>query len=116
MATEMKMWRNVLSVVLCACSLIYAGCHQSRRGEESDRMSKRGINVVKEAHEAEFLALRGVVGVYIGQTDTGDSCIYVMIAKKNPDLERRIPASLEGYPVRVQETGEIRPMQQNDSG
>ena len=78
-------------------------------------MNKRGINVVKEAHEAEFLALRGVVGVYIGQTETGDSCIYVMIAKKDPELERKIPPSLESYPVRVQETGEIRPMPKKDS-
>ncbi len=73
-------------------------------------MAKRDINQVKEAHTRELMAIPGVVGVYIGELDNHDPCIGVMVAKKTPELVKKIPKNLEGYPVRIDETGEIRPM------
>ena len=35
----------------------------------------------------------------------------VFVARKTPDLLKAIPASLEGYPVAVEETGELRPFE-----
>lgn len=74
-------------------------------------MSKPDINEVLRAHDKELMAIPGVVGVYVGALEDGKSpCLKVMVVKKTPELERRIPKSLDGYPVVVEETGVIRPM------
>jgi hypothetical protein len=54
------------------------------------------------------MAMPGVVGVAEGLCD-GRPCIKVFVARKTPDVLKRIPASVEGYPVAVEETGELRP-------
>lgn len=75
------------------------------------QMPKRDINEVKEAHTSELMALPGVVGVYIGLMDDEQTmCIKVMVLEKTPALDKKIPETLEGYPVLIEETGEIRPM------
>ena len=68
------------------------------------------IDAVKESHTKELMALEGVVGVYVGRLDDGSPCIAVMVVKKSPELEKKIPTSLEGYRVTIDETGEIKPM------
>jgi hypothetical protein len=75
-------------------------------------MSQRDINAVLRAHDKELLAIPGVVGVYVGLLpDQKTSCLKVMAIKKTKALEKAIPKSLEGYPVEIEETGLIRPMQ-----
>jgi hypothetical protein len=71
----------------------------------------RDINAVKEAHTPELMNIPGVVGVYIGETDDGVAFIGVMVTKKTPEIDTKIPQKLEGYPVHVEETGEIKPLQ-----
>lgn len=62
-------------------------------------------------HDAELLALPGVVGVYVGLLkDNQTPCLKVMLARKDRDLERVIPCILEGHPVVTEVTGEIRPL------
>lgn len=54
-----------------------------------------------------------VVGVYVWVLeDRRTACLKVMLARKNPETERKIPHLLEGYPVVVEVTGEIRPLSQ----
>ena len=53
-------------------------------------------------------ALPGVVGTAIGLCD-GTPCIRVFLADSSDAARRRIPAQLEGYPVRAEVTGPIRP-------
>jgi hypothetical protein len=75
-------------------------------------MPQRDINAVLRAHDKELMAIPGVVGVYVGlQADQKTQCFRVMVVKKTKDLEQAIPKSLEGYPVELDETGVIRPMQ-----
>ncbi len=79
--------------------------------QNSSASPKRDINVVLAAHDKELLAIPHVVGVYVGVLEDGrTACLKVMLARKNPETERRIPHSLEGYPVVPEITGEIRPM------
>ena len=73
-------------------------------------MAARDVEDVMEAHAVEIMAIPGVVGVYTGTLDDGTPCIKVMVAKKTQELEERIPDYLEGFPVIVEETGEIRPL------
>lgn len=70
----------------------------------------RDINEVMNAHVNELMALPGVVGVFIGALDNGTPCIKVMVVKASPELERKVPRDLEGHPVLIVETGEIKPL------
>lgn len=75
-------------------------------------MPQRDIGLVLQDHDDELMAIPGVVGVFVGLLDDGKTpCIKVMAARKTPGLRRRIPDSLEGYPVILEETGVIRPLQ-----
>ncbi len=72
---------------------------------------RRDINDVLRAHDKELMAIPGVVGVYVGALEDGKTtCLKVMLAKKSPETEHAIPKTLEGYPIVVEVTGEIRPL------
>jgi hypothetical protein len=87
-------------------------CRQNMTQNNSSS-PKRDINVVLAAHDKELLAMPDVVGVYVGTLeDRRTLCLRVMLARKNPETERKIPRSIEGYAVRVEVSGEIRPMSQ----
>jgi hypothetical protein len=62
-----------------------------------------------EAHTKELMALPGVVGVYVGEKN-GTPCIKVMVIEETPELKQRIPRQLEGHPVVIDVTGEIKAM------
>ena len=63
-----------------------------------------------EARDDELLAIPGVVGVYVGLLDDGETpCLKVMVVERTPDLDAQLPEMLDGYPVIVEETGVIRP-------
>ena len=53
------------------------------------------------------MAIPGVVGTAIGQ-DKGKPCILVLTASNTEQIRKKIPATVDGYPVIVQYTGEIR--------
>ena len=72
---------------------------------------------VKRRHEKELMRKPNVVGVGIGfrqrgGTPTQDVCIVVSVKTKLPlsqlKPDDRLPASIEGVPIDVIETGEIR--------
>ena len=77
----------------------------------------RNVLDVKRRHEQELLRKANVVAVGIGYRTQGgqrtqEVSIVVSVSKKVPASELKpadlIPASLEGVPVDVVETGEIR--------
>jgi hypothetical protein len=73
--------------------------------------SKRDINAVLAAHDKQLLALPDVIGIYIGTLeDNRTLCLKVMLSRENPETKRKIPRSIEGYQVRVEVSGTIRPM------
>ena len=77
--------------------------------QDSSPSPKRDINAVLAAHEKQLLAIPEVVGVYVGVLQDGRTpCLKVMLARKRPESARKIPRSIEGYPVVVEVTGEIR--------
>jgi hypothetical protein len=73
-------------------------------------MPERPIADVLATHTPELMALPGVVGTAQGARRDGAPVIVVMLARHDPDLERRLPRVLEGWPVRIEVTGEIRAM------
>ena len=93
----------------CAMGFVCQSNNKSKTIENTT-VQKRDINTVKEAHVNELMALKGVVGVYVGVLDNGTPCIVVMVVKKTSEIEQKIPKQLEGHPVRIEESGEIKPM------
>jgi len=72
---------------------------------------KRDINAVLADHDKQLMAIPNVVGVYVAVLEDGKTqCLKVMLAQKSSETERAIPRLLEGYPVVVEVTGEIRPL------
>jgi len=70
-------------------------------------MSAKTIEAVLEEHADRWMALPGVVGTAIGESD-GRPCIVVFVAEESDELGRQIPASVEGHLVVVEQTGEFR--------
>ena len=60
-------------------------------------------------HSAELLAVPGVVGVAQGEQG-GKPVLQVMVVRRTPELVARLPRTLDGYPVVVVESGEIKPL------
>lgn len=70
-------------------------------------MPAKTIEQVLEQHTQELMSIPGVVGTAEGLCGR-NLCVKVYVTKKTPDLERKIPDTLDGYPVTIEETGEIR--------
>lgn len=73
-------------------------------------MSNRDIKSVMEAHAPELMSIPGVTAVAIGELADGTPCIKVYVVKKSKQLAEKIPARLEGHPIEIEESGEIKPM------
>src|SRR5574341_2369686 len=112
----MKASLTTFSYILSGALLLFISVAYARdqSGVAEDRKRQigaamRDINEVMNAHVNELMALPGVVGVFIGALDNGTPCIKVMVVKTTPELEKKIPKDLEGHPVLIVETGEIKP-------
>ena len=70
-------------------------------------MPPKTIQEVLEAHTPDLMSIPGVVGTAVGE-QKGELCIKVLVIKKTPELTKKIPSTLEGFPVDIQQTGEIR--------
>jgi hypothetical protein len=101
-------WAVIISLaVLVPC----AGCGKSPGDERGARIVQgKDIQKVMDAHVKELMAIPGVVGVAIGALDDGKPCILVLVVKRTPETLALIPRMIEGYPVKVDESGEIRAM------
>ena len=88
-------------------SMSAVACSDKMNGK--DHMTSKSMAETLKEHSGELMSLPGVVGTAQGLCDS-DPCIEVYVIKKTPELEKQIPRTLDGYPVRVEETGEIRPI------
>jgi len=70
----------------------------------------RPIDDVLNDHAPGLMKIPGVVGVYQGALGNGDPCLVVMLRDDGPERRNEIPRDLEGYPVRLEIGGEIRPL------
>jgi hypothetical protein len=67
------------------------------------------IDKTKEKYEAEIMAIPGVTGIGIGNDERNAGlAIKVYVESVTPDLRRRIPAKLDGYPLVLEATGEFK--------
>jgi hypothetical protein len=99
-----------LSALVLLAALTGAACRSGTDGKERPPMPARDIQTVQEAHAPTLMALDGVVGVAIGETDDRTPCVVIYVREMTKALRTKLPTSLEGYPVRVEVSGEIRPL------
>ncbi len=75
-------------------------------------MPRRDIHAVLRDNDRELMSIPGVVGVCVALAADGQTpCLRVMAARKTPALEQKVPKSIEGYLVVVEETGVFRPLE-----
>ena len=70
-------------------------------------MATKTIEEVLKENANKWMSIHGVVGTAIGEFK-GKPCIKIFVVKKTEGLTQKIPSSLEGFPVVIQQTGEIR--------
>jgi len=96
----------LVATLVTAAALASCACRDQR--EETHAVTSKTIEAVLAAHTDSLMALPGVVGTAIGLCD-GAPCIRVFLADSGAAARRRIPEELEGYRVKVEVTGPIRP-------
>ena len=102
---------SVLTIILLSIACSAAIRSPANQTGQQESMTRKDINAVLKDHDKELLAIPGVVGVYVGLLpDDKTPCLKVMVVKETEDLKRRIPKSIEGYPVLIEESGVIRPL------
>lgn len=94
-----------MTVMTCANTRVH-----DPRGKNT--MTAKTIEEVLKEHTEELMSISGVVGTAQGLCDD-QPCIKVFVIEKTPELEEKIPGRLEGYPVKIEETGEIRALPEN---
>ena len=68
------------------------------------------IEQVKQQYEQCLLGINGVTGVGIGKDQAGKDVIVVYLLNSN--VRKYIPRKLDGFAIKTQVTGVIRPIQQ----
>lgn len=69
---------------------------------------KPTIEQVKAKYEMQLLNVEGVQGVGIGDSEDRDECVIkVYVDKRTKSLREKIPEQIEGYPVKIETTGEF---------
>ncbi len=86
-----------------------AACGQpgAEAGQEEKPVTQKSIEQVLQEHTDSLMALPGVVGTAQGLCSEGP-CIRVYVVEATQDLLKQIPEEIEGYTVDVQQTGEIK--------
>jgi hypothetical protein len=100
-----------MSRILVLIAAVFIFLAQSACQRPMKATPQRDINTVLNAHSQELMALPSVTGVYVGlMPDEKTPCLKVMLKEKNSATIQKIPKQIEGHPVRVEISGEIRPM------
>lgn len=97
--------KEVAWFALCLLAGILLSCKHA--GERN--VTGKPIEQVLREQTDYLMSILGVVGTAIGQCD-GSPCIKVLVVKKTPQLQKRIPSALENWKVEIEETGVIRPL------
>ncbi len=107
------MVRWIVIVLLNICTIIaagiFTGCSYSGAGclEKGRTMPKRTIEQVQEEHTDDWMAIPGVEGTAIGLFE-GKPCIKIFTSSKSRQLRDKIPSTVEGHTVIIEETGAFR--------
>jgi len=111
------MVKQIVIVLLNVCTLtaagILAGCSYTGPSdhEKGQYMTERTIEQVLKDKTDQWMDMPGVVGTAIGLYE-GKPCIKIFTSSKPQQLRDKIPSTIEGYPVIIEETGAFRALEQ----
>jgi len=99
----------LLNVSAMSAAGILAGCSYTGPSglEKGKFMPERTIEQVLKDRTDEWMAIPGVEGTAIGLFE-GKPCIRIFTSSKPQQLRDKIPSTVEGYPVIIEETGKFR--------
>lgn len=66
------------------------------------------IEEVKKKYTNRLLALPGVISVGIGKDPDGIPVIIVSLEHRQPETQKKLPKTLEGFPLQVEITGTVK--------
>ena len=95
---------------LVACAAAF-GQPSADAVPEEQPLVKTPIEQVLQEHTEWLMALPGVVGTAQGLC-ADEPCIRVFVVEATEELLKQIPEEIEGYTVDVQQTGEIKALDQ----
>jgi hypothetical protein len=105
------MVRQIVFILLIIGVILMAGCSQCCvDSEKGGCMSEKTIEQVQQEHTSQWMATPGVEGTAIGLYK-GKPCIKIFSSVKPQKLRGKIPTSVEGYPVIIEETGTFRALE-----
>ena len=105
-----RLSRRLVVILLAAFGALAPG--DGIAEDEGTVMADKPVAEVLEAHSRQLMALPGVVGV--GEGRCGEvPCVLVLVVEKTPALDEEIADLLQGYPVNIVESGEIRAREPN---
>lgn len=110
-----------LLMLVLVVILISSGCQSKNEGEKNvsntedyqDSQPESDIKKVMDAHAESLMAMAGVTGVAIGKTDDGIDCIMILILEDTKEIRDKLPREIQGHPVCLFVSGEIKPMDSN---
>lgn len=98
--------------MILSCSIVTFANEAGKDRGEGTQVPKKTIEEVLKEHTNKLMSIPGVVGT--GQSlCNGQPCIKAFVSKKTVQLEEKIPKTLEGYPVVIQETGKFKALPDN---
>jgi hypothetical protein len=97
----------MLTIMLLLFSSLGCSQRDTTRQKKGTTMHDDTIEQVQEQHTPDWMTIPGVVGTAIGQSK-GKPCILILTGSNTEQIRKKIPATVDGYPVLVQYTGEIR--------
>ena len=103
----------VLSIGTITVTANLSGCLWSNASDhqKGGRTPGKTIEQVLNEKTNEWMAIPGVAGVAIGEFK-GKPCIRIFTSTRPQQLRAKIPPTIEGYPVIIEQTGPIRALEQ----
>lgn len=81
-----------------------------RMTADSPRMAE--LARIVASHAEALMAIPGVTGVAVGLLPDGETpCLQILVTRQTDELEALLPRTVEGHPVVIVESGEIRPLE-----
>jgi len=102
-------WRWGLGALAAMLAIVVAACRGRVREAAPQPAPELSAALVIARNATSLMSIPGVVGVYEGASG-GQTVLRVMVLSKADSTVRRIPKTLEGYPVEIEVTGPIKPM------
>jgi hypothetical protein len=96
---------------IIVCAFVFTQC--TAQVKDSSKMQKKPIEQVLNENRDTLMAIPDVQGFFQGETENGNECIVIMIDSLTAENKGKFPDSLGGYPVKVEVSGKIKPLNQD---